>query len=350
MKSEREPMGQRGNTSCSHYLILDSTNSAEKIYITGDVHGSIDAFEAVLNHTEDGTLVIVGDLIDRGLNARGEPGTPEVLNRIIAHNQRADARHKIYAVRGNHEEQFLRVVRAFEHGVAPETHEAFIHGGGGWIFKDMYNPGRNESLVNSYDLSQSMPGRKGYLTPIYDHLGACLTHSDPRSFLVPQISTYQSYIESLPYVIKIDHETHPALVVHADMLLTDDELNRRIRENRPLGESEIIHMLSVKPENFSFTRAGCKTPVYHGHNIIDGDVPRKSARGLVTAVRKETNHINLDGQAYRTGGFIVTNHTDGSAQAVGRSMKPSDQNYLQAACHEIESHLSELRREHILMK
>src|SRR5699024_7346420 len=74
--------------------------------IVGDVHGEIDALNALLqrlgydamgNHPQKRKLVFVGDLIDRGPNS---PKVIETVQRFIKHGN-------AYAILGNHELNLL---------------------------------------------------------------------------------------------------------------------------------------------------------------------------------------------------------------------------------------------------
>ena len=75
--------------------------------IVGDVHGEIDALNALLNHlgytsdgrhAEDRRLVFLGDLTDRG------PDSPAVLKRVRALIETGSAQ----MILGNHEINLLR--------------------------------------------------------------------------------------------------------------------------------------------------------------------------------------------------------------------------------------------------
>lgn len=76
-----------------------------RTFIIGDIHGDLDALERVLIRmpplTAEDTLVFLGDYLDRG------PYSREVIQRIRTLHETLPA--KIVALRGNHEDGWLRV-------------------------------------------------------------------------------------------------------------------------------------------------------------------------------------------------------------------------------------------------
>lgn len=88
-----------------------------KYFIVSDIHGSFEAFKAVLKHwdRENETLVLMGDLIDRGEQSK------EVLLHAYELAQAFDVR----LIQGNHEELFLAFLSE------PETMSGLYYGAGG---------------------------------------------------------------------------------------------------------------------------------------------------------------------------------------------------------------------------
>lgn len=79
----------------------------ERVYAVGDIHGRSDLFVPLIEAIEaddrsrtpaDTTIVLLGDLVDRGPDSAG----------VIAAARRLGARRKVRIVWGNHEEMFLR--------------------------------------------------------------------------------------------------------------------------------------------------------------------------------------------------------------------------------------------------
>lgn len=92
--------------------------AGQRVYAVGDVHGCSDLFEALIAAIEaddtargpaQTTIILLGDLIDRGPNSAG----------VIAAARALAARRSVRALCGNHEEMFLQsfedieVLRAF---------------------------------------------------------------------------------------------------------------------------------------------------------------------------------------------------------------------------------------------
>ncbi|SFP50629.1 metallophosphoesterase family protein [Sphingomonas rubra] len=79
----------------------------ERVYAVGDVHGCADQFEQLLAMIDaddaargpaDTTLVLLGDLVDRGPDTRG----------VLEHAMRRAAHPRFALLKGNHEEMLLR--------------------------------------------------------------------------------------------------------------------------------------------------------------------------------------------------------------------------------------------------
>ncbi len=79
----------------------------ERVYAVGDIHGRRDLFDALIGAIEaddrdrgeaDTTIVLLGDLVDRGADSAG----------VIAAARALQERRKVRIVAGNHEEMFLQ--------------------------------------------------------------------------------------------------------------------------------------------------------------------------------------------------------------------------------------------------
>jgi serine/threonine protein phosphatase 1 len=80
--------------------------AGERVYAVGDIHGRLDLFEALIaaieaddaaNAPADTTVILLGDLVDRGPDSAG------VLARALAWQRE----RKVRILAGNHEEMFL---------------------------------------------------------------------------------------------------------------------------------------------------------------------------------------------------------------------------------------------------
>ena len=149
-----------------------------------------------------------------------------------------------------------------------------------------------------------------------------------------------TYVQQLPYILRIGAQsTDGFLVCHADMPFSDRELDALfIKPNDALASDDIFHLtwsrLHVKglPEYAQGKRDAASMPVYCGHNIVTSPE---------AAVRRDSNHINLDGGAFRSDCFIVANHTDKQATVVALPNTQSNpyRETIQRASAVIEIHL-----------
>lgn len=81
--------------------------AGQRVYAVGDIHGRLDLFAALIAAMEaddaargdaDTTIVLLGDLVDRGPDSAG----------VIDLARRLQARRQVRIVAGNHEEMFLQ--------------------------------------------------------------------------------------------------------------------------------------------------------------------------------------------------------------------------------------------------
>ena len=92
---------------------LPAIPPGQRVYAVGDIHGRLDLFEALVEAIDaddraaapaDTTVVLLGDLVDRGPASAG----------VIALARSLMARRKVRILAGNHEEMFLRSFRDLE--------------------------------------------------------------------------------------------------------------------------------------------------------------------------------------------------------------------------------------------
>jgi serine/threonine protein phosphatase 1 len=86
---------------------LSSIPAGQRVYAVGDIHGRLDLFAALVEAIEgddaargraDTTIVLLGDLVDRGPDSAG----------VIDMARELQARRKVRIIAGNHEEMFLQ--------------------------------------------------------------------------------------------------------------------------------------------------------------------------------------------------------------------------------------------------
>ncbi len=311
----------------SHYLTIKEADLTGNVYIIGDVHGTAQLFDEVLGKlSSNDILIVAGDLIDRGETPACKPTSALVLDRIMAQALKVDV-PKIYAIRGNHEEDFLTMMAMLKNLAALRAADErvrmpvdmksflvnFIGNGGGWIFREDTSgaPERQMKFRNYAVSGRSDP----YVKIALDEIDLMFRQGDPLDLLKPECSAYEAYIQSLPYIIKIDSEDNPVLVAHADLPLSDVALDEKIASGTDLTPPEIMHITGARVREFSTTRTADSVVVYCGHNIIDEESDTGPHPAL--PVREATNHINLDGGSYFTHGQLLVNHTQHGVEVVG---------------------------------
>lgn len=329
-----------------HYYHIVEVSSAGKIFVVGDLHGAIVPFQSVLDKlTPDDTLIITGDTIDRGLNEDFRPGSPQVLDLILQYQQAAEGtKAKIYSIRGNHEESFLAVINLFHRmkdEPPPRQYSVkdlqqfvfFIKDGGDWIFNT--DTDARQARVNFFQTFRHASTMKEFIPALKKILTEMVNAPDPMTELIPNIMAYQQWIHDLPYVIKINGE-RSMLVAHADLHLSDQEIDRKLAEEEEFSLQDIAHLVDARVRDFAQPgqRNSESRPVLVGHNIIDMPGP-----DVADPVRRSTNHINLDAGAYFTNGFLLMNVTDNQVAIVGRNISSENLTLLQYGKNTIQEHL-----------
>ena len=330
-----------------HYFRLREDSVAGKIFIIGDVHGTAELFDSVLQKlSDDDVLIVAGDLIDRG-EKNCVPTSALVLDKIMAHN--AQGKSKIYVIRGNHEEDFLTVMDMIKNlaqlrkqderaPVPPEVSvmlTTFIGNGGGWIFKAESSQEKARQMkFRNYSACKD----DAYARPALDEIYRMFRQGDPLDLLMPNCGAYEAYVCTLPYIIKVDSEDNPVLVAHADLPLSDEALSEKMLGGIDLTMHEIEHITGARVCDFSATRTEESVLVYCGHNIIDEE--GSTRRDPALPVRKSTHHINLDGVSYFTEGQLLVNHTEHLVEVVGVIADPGSQALLDYAQKTIQEYIA----------
>lgn len=324
------------------FLVLpQSPKSTGKTYIIGDVHGEIRAFEAVLDMlTPEDTLVIVGDLIDRGQDADGNQASKYILDRLITPRETDP---KVVVTKGNHEKDFLNLIELLnnEHASLEEFEERVlktISNGAIWAFKDETDELTKNLHMYSAHYSQKTDYFKAVEKYLHNFIKDKLFPIENRfSYLAANIDVYVNYIQSMPYIIKIDDPSNPAWIAHADLPISDADLQTLVESDHPLTEAQMSAITNTRPKDFSHCRTENSIIVYCGHNILDEIT--KVSDDAVLSVRIPTNHVNLDCGAYVCGAFLMVNHTDKTVSIVNaRSQTPAP--YLLQAQNDIQEHLT----------
>jgi serine/threonine protein phosphatase 1 len=165
-----------------------------KTYVIGDLHGELKMLEAMLDRlplTGDDTMVLLGDYIDRGPDARG------VIERIL---QLREEGLKVIALKGNHEVMYLDYLRG------EDRDGLFLHNGG-------------RRTIRSY---RTLRNRSGY--PPADHLefleSLPLFHETESDFFV--------HAGARPGVALCDQSEDDLLWIRSDFLCSSYDFGKRI--------------------------------------------------------------------------------------------------------------------------
>lgn len=240
---------------------------------------------------------------------------------------------------------FLFLLHLLEHEPStPTTYKlllTFLRNGGCWICRhDSDNVKQQERLLTFRNYSCGIKTPE-CINNVKFFVKELLKSPDVFSELIPKIRTYRDFIQNLPFVIKIEGD-HPALVAHADLNFSDEEIDDRIDSGKDFSMHEINYMTNARVNEFApkHERDENSTLVIVGHNMIDDPSDPPKGRPSINPVRPETNHINLDGAAYFSQAFLLLNLTDNHIEIVGKNISPENQVLLDSAKNSIQDHLN----------
>ncbi len=258
---------------------------------------------------------------------------------------------KIYAIRGNHEQDFLEILATFEEFKHRATFDqkkvasivnkmvAFIGNGGAWIFNRPDNtPAQNQRFHAFKNFGYKHARSFADTLALFPYIKALIAKDDLSTELLPEIKASQEFVATLPFMIKVA-EDRPVIVVHSDLPLSDVEVDRLIAEEEGFTDEQIQHLTGARVREFAQpgVRDHRSNLVVVGHNIIDE--PDSASSAPAVPVRSGTNHVNLDGGAYFTKGFLCYNVTDNQIEIVGTNLPAEKLPLLNYARDTIAEHL-----------
>jgi len=200
-----------------------SVPEGQRVYAVGDVHGRLDLFDALLSAiaADDGasppaqtTLVLLGDLVDRGEESAG----------VIARARQLQARCDTRILAGNHEEMFLRSfeeLEMFRHFIRHGGRETVLSYG---VDRDAFNEATLEeaqelmrAAVPQEDIAflESLEDMVTIGDYLFVHAGI-----DPRVPLAEQRQQDLRWIRE-PFLSHAD--PHELLVVHGHTITDEPE-------------------------------------------------------------------------------------------------------------------------------
>lgn len=255
----------------------------------GDLHGNRECFEAVLSTLgPHDRLFLVGDLVDRGADSPG-------IFKLIAQYS-----NQVFSIRGNHENICLNAIAALENIAInapniPDEKSAnalALHerNGGQWL-QDLFM-----EEVDSDKITLKIYEEKVIVDYAQDS----------------QVKMIKEYMSDLPYIIHVSGDKAFNLV-HADMPVNDQELQRRISMGEGLTKQEKYYSVWAREENESVPiQHGIRTPQsiasIVGHSIVDDP--------NVRAVREESNTFDIDVGSFDTNLSLILDITEGKTQFI----------------------------------
>lgn len=296
--------------------------------IIGDIHGNLSCLQSAIGTLKiDDRLFIVGDLVDKGTNNLG------VINEVIKH------KNQLFVVRGNHEELCLQTLIALEY-MAPDLRSTTNN------FNELVNIFKN--------LFATLPPNSPHKKNIRWHLKnggewiikLFLQEIMSSRILVQRsgvnytkdsgIFTIKSYIQSLPYIIKVGGK-NPFCIVHADMPLDDNALAYRVMFSGFLSQDEKDYaqwarvpgtqsQIQISPKG----REPWSVAAFTGHNNVD--------KPQGQAYRAETNTFNLDIGAPKKNYVLIVDFTNKTYEIVGNNY-PSLTEHMKRAINDISTGL-----------
>lgn len=255
----------------SDVLVLEPNKKGRDILI-GDIHGRIETLDVVLEGlTADDRLFFVGDLIDKG------PKSKEVVLKMVAASANPNG-PKIYVTRGNHEQECMKAIKAITNIVlANPNHSNIIS-----LIKD-------ERLTNEHLTFLDIPevGGSWIIDLILKEIESNKISFEEGTMCASddsEVGMIVDYINDLPIIthVKAGNEVEAFHVVHADMPVSDDELQNIIAGKRKLTEVEIEYALNARPEYYVETinngRTAASIRAFCGHTIVMPGCPYKPVR------------------------------------------------------------------------
>ena len=210
-----------------------SVPDGERYYVVGDIHGRLDLFEALIEAIEadiaqqsdaDVTVVLLGDLIDRGPDSAG----------VIERSAQWQESRRVRILAGNHEEMFLQSFDDIE------------------VLRHFLKHGGRETIL-SFGLPVKEYRKLG-LEELFELLPS-IVPEETREF----VNDFEELIEAGDYVF-----------VHAG-----------INPELPLDEQSRSDLLWIR-ERFLRYKGGYPKTVVHGHTIFDDIEYKRDRIGLDT--------------------------------------------------------------------
>jgi hypothetical protein len=284
------------NNDFQHAVSTDYTKVTGRVMTFGDIHGAA-VFKDVLKQIKpDDRIVLVGDMMDRGVE------TFEIMQQIIAKQQ------QIVAVRGNHEDMFLKFMAVRKKIETTKNSTVEFPQSLASDIEFAQRKGNIDSFIEQFAKNNGLTIQEAndFLLFIFNGGGWALQQTC--SALQPIVE----YVGQLPFVreIKLPNDSS-YLVCHSDMRFISDEMLAPyfLDPAMKFTDQEQIHLTYARTANEEELCCDSKQEakrtknskrVYSGHEI--------TTRKGVKVFREETNTIDLDFGAYDSNGLIGVEH------------------------------------------
>jgi serine/threonine protein phosphatase 1 len=220
----------------------DNAINPGDVIAVGDIHGRLDLLDAFLDYVKgtQTTVILLGDLIDRGPNDLG------VLERVekLLEEPGAWGLEAAYALRGNHEQMYLDACEGFDVDV--------------WA----NNGGRYQEL-NQLSLHSNWIRN----LPIYMVVGETLfTHAGTFPGKDPAESVEAGRIESLVWV------REPFMTIGPQLEKWTDKIKRVVHGHTPFFEDDQLGQVNVsqKGDRIGIDSGGYFTGILTSYNSTKG--------------------------------------------------------------------------------
>lgn len=274
--SSSSPAKSEPSKKAPDVVLHDFSSLTGHVFTVGDIHGATAFSDLVEKLKENDKVVLVGDLMDRGED------TYKNLEIIIKDK-------RFLAVRGNHEEMFLKYVNVLKNKKIDQQEELkkFLTDN---IekFSCISDPNAfataKKKLVGEEKLHLTLDEAEKILSFIRNGGDWALKQTQE------ELEKIEEYINNLPYILKITPPNkNPFLVCHADMSFLPD---KKVKDGLILNEKEKHHITWARENELTLYQKRTKdsVTVYCGHNI--------TTKKGEEVVRKDTNHVNLDFGAF----------------------------------------------------
>lgn len=315
-------------------IVVFPENTIGVDFVIGDLHGNANCLNEAINVLqENDRLFIVGDLTDRGKD------NIEVM-KLLQENQ-----ERVIAIKGNHENLTLNAISGLEN-MAREPKD-IVHQTEEYLKEQMIT--KLESIFNLYHDKNKNKQQKqdtfqrdygNEVNSVWNHIkngGIWLdklfyeelksgkiimsTGEDGEKLLTynadSDVKMIKDYMNSLPYIVHVQGNNRFNMV-HADMPINDQELQRRISNNEELTNAERGYATWAregkpgKVINYTFQdkgRTDTSILTIVGHSIV--------AKGAAPVVREKTNTIDIDVGTYSNDVSLLVNVTHGTCKFIG---------------------------------